>query len=220
MLRLTRQQAREIDRQATERYRIPSILLMENAARAACDVAGEMLDHNWEGQVVILCGGGNNGGDGLALARHLHIRGTQVTIALATDPDKYRGDARINWDITQAMRIKTVAADPHRLEQSTALLIVDAIFGTGLTQPGRDPFGDIARAVSASGLPVLAIDVPSGLDCDSGEPLGVAISADRTITFVAEKAGFANPAAHEYTGQIIVGDIGCPVTLETAPGQP
>src|SRR5690606_29189224 len=109
---------------------------------------------------------------------------------------------------------------PHRLEQSTALLIVDAIFGTGLTQPGRDPFGDIARAVSASGLPVLAIDVPSGLDCDSGEPLGVAISADRTVTFVAEKAGFANPAAHEYTGQIIVGDIGCPVTLETAPGQP
>jgi NAD(P)H-hydrate epimerase len=213
MPRLTRQQAREIDRLAVERYRIPSILLMENAARAAADVAWEMLAHR-TGPVVILCGGGNNGGDGLAAARHLHLRGISVTIALTTDPAKYKGDARINWEITQAMEIQTMPADPYRLEQAAPLLIVDAVFGTGLTRPPRDPFPDIARAVAAGGAPVLAIDLPSGLDCDTGLPLGSVIAATRTVTFAGEKAGFANPDSRRYTGEVTVADIGCPIETE------
>lgn len=213
MLRLTRDQARTIDRLSVERYKIPSILLMENAARSAAQVVGEMLEHNWSGQVIILCGGGNNGGDGLALARHLHNRGSEITIALTADPARYQGDARVNWDITQAMGIKTAPADPHRLENSTALLVVDAVFGTGLSQPPRDPFPALAAAIETRRLPVLAIDLPSGLDCDTGLPLGAVIRATRTITFVAEKAGFANPASRSYTGDVTVGDIGCPTDL-------
>jgi NAD(P)H-hydrate epimerase len=215
MFRLTRQQAREIDRLAVERYRIPSMLLMENAARAAADMAWEMLGRGPAGPVVILCGGGNNGGDGLATARHLHIRGVSVTIALTTDPAEYKGDARINWEIIQAMDIQTIPADPQHLEQVVPLLIVDAVFGTGLTRPPRDPFPALAQAVAAAGVPVLAIDLPSGLDCDTGLPLGSVITATRTITFAGEKAGFANPDSRRYTGQVTVADIGCPVDETT-----
>jgi NAD(P)H-hydrate epimerase len=213
MTRLTRAQVREIDRRAIEDYHIPGIVLMENAALAVTDVASEMLDGNLVGQIIILCGGGNNGGDGLAVARHLHNLGADVFIALATNPGKYKGDAKINWNIAQAMKIKTFPADPERILNSRALLIVDAVFGTGLSEPPRAPFADLVSAVNKSGATVLAIDLPSGMDCDTGEALGPTIEAKRTVTFVAEKAGFANPNAAHYTGQITVGSIGCPNEL-------
>src|SRR3954467_9726793 len=103
MLRLTRAQVREIDRRSIEQYQIPGIVLMENAARAAANAACDLLDGECVGEILILCGGGNNGGDGLAIARHLHNRGGDVFIALATDPARYKGDALINWKIAQAM---------------------------------------------------------------------------------------------------------------------
>src|SRR6476469_1792303 len=100
-LRLTVAQVREIDRRAIERYGIPGVVLMENAARAATEVAWDMLERKPGGTVLILCGGGNNGGDGLAIARHLHNRGSAITIGLCTDPQKYASDAMINWRIVQ-----------------------------------------------------------------------------------------------------------------------
>ncbi|HXE55594.1 MAG TPA: NAD(P)H-hydrate epimerase, partial [Tepidisphaeraceae bacterium] len=172
MIRLTRAQVREIDRRSIEEYHIPGIVLMENAARAAADVTCDMLDDNCVGEVLILCGGGNNGGDGLALARHLHNRGADVSLALTIDPQRYTGDALINWRITRAMSIPWAPAEEQTIARSTALLLVDAIFGTGLQQVPRDPFPDIAQAVKQSGIPVLAIDLPSGLDCDTGRPPG------------------------------------------------
>ncbi len=102
MRRLTREQVRSIDRLALERYGVPGIVLMENAARAAADVAWDMLGGK-AGPVLVLCGGGNNGGDGLAVARHLHNRGAAVTVGLMTDPGRYRGDALTNWGIVRAM---------------------------------------------------------------------------------------------------------------------
>lgn len=213
MLRLTRAQVREIDRLSIEQYHIPGIVLMENAARAAADVALEMLGDPKARNVLILCGGGNNGGDGLAVARHLHNRGARVSIALTLDPSKYRGDALTNWQIISAMRLPVHPANPETISRSQADLLIDAIFGTGLTTPPRDPFPDLARALARSARPVLAIDLPSGLDCDTGRPLGAAIPATRTITFVAEKIGFAAPEAAEYLGQVTVGDIGCPAEL-------
>jgi NAD(P)H-hydrate epimerase len=213
MLRLTRKQVREIDRRAIEEFHIPGIVLMENAAVAAADVACDMLDGDCVGEVLILCGGGNNGGDGLAVARHLHNRGADVDLALTIDPATYKGDALINWRIVSAMQIPWQPADPHLIARTTALLLVDAIFGTGLSEPARDPFPAIVAAVEHSHVPVLAIDVPSGLDCDTGTPLGACIRAARTITFVAEKVGFAAPSAAAYTGQIAVGSIGCPREL-------
>jgi NAD(P)H-hydrate epimerase len=213
-IRLTRRQVREIDRRSIEEFHIPGIVLMENAARAAADHAMRFLRPG--DAALILCGGGNNGGDGLAVARHLHNRRIAVTIGLAVDPQKYRGDALANWNISQAMRLPALAITPDKIRQSSSQLIIDAIFGTGLEQAPRAPFDQIVEAVAEVGKPVLAIDLPSGLDCDTGNPLGDCIRATATITFVAEKAGFANPAARAFTGEVLVGDIGCPVELIAA----
>jgi NAD(P)H-hydrate epimerase len=213
MLRLTRAQVRQIDRLSIDRYHIPGIVLMENAARAAANAACDLLDGECVGEILILCGGGNNGGDGLAVARHLHNRGADVLIALTTDPAHYKGDALTNWSIVQAMGLRAEPIAVEKLARTSAVLIIDAIFGTGLSEAPRDPFPAIAAAVNHLRRPVLAIDIPSGLDCDTGIPPGACIRATRTITFVAKKIGFANPQARAYTGDIIVGDIGCPREL-------
>ncbi len=210
---LTRAQVREVDRRAIEEYGIPGVVLMENAAIHAVDAAREMLKDRPKPRVLILCGGGNNGGDGLAIARHLHNHRIAFTLALTIDPSRYVGDALVNWRIIQAMKVPTIPATAHLISSSKWDLIIDAIFGTGLVEAPREPFPDLADAVNGSGRPVLAIDVPSGLDCDTGIPPGACIIAARTATFVAPKVGFANPGASRYLGEVVVGDIGCPTEL-------
>jgi NAD(P)H-hydrate epimerase len=212
-IRLTRAQVREIDRRSIEKYHIPGVVLMENAARAVADAAMEMMRGVESPAVLIVCGGGNNGGDGLAVARHLHNRGWAAELLLAADATAYRNEAKTNWQIVQAMGLPITA-----IENSNALLrggvdlLVDALFGTGLSSAPRD-----TRAIEMMGghdVPVLSVDIPSGLDCDTGEPLGTAcVRATRTVTFVAEKAGFENPRSRQYLGDVIVGDIGCPREL-------
>lgn len=236
-VRLTRAQSREVDRVAIEQFGIPGIVLMENAARGAADVACDMLGLPNRAvpfranlpmtanavaggpDVLIVCGGGNNGGDGLAVARHLHLRGCRVRIALTVEPTRYEGDALINWTIVQAMALGHAPFSPASVGMPD--LIIDAIFGTGLSRPPRDPFRQTAESINSAGRPVLAIDVPSGLDSDTGRPLGPAcIRATRTVTFFAEKAGFANPQAAEYLGEVTVADIGCPVDVTLTPADP
>ena len=212
-VRLTRAQVREIDRRSIEDYHIPGIVLMENAAWAVTRSAIEMLAAQYSREVLILCGGGNNGGDGLAVSRHLHNAGFRVTVATLTDPTRYKRDALINWNIVRAMSIAVVPASGNLVREARAAIFVDAMYGTGLTGAPRDPFREVSEALFCVGRPVVSVDVPSGLDCDTGEPLGMPIRATRTVTFVAEKTGFANPASREYTGEIIVGDIGCPREL-------
>jgi hydroxyethylthiazole kinase-like uncharacterized protein yjeF len=212
-VRLSRDQSRRIDRLAIEEYSIPGIVLMENAAIAAADVASAVLAAGSPRDVLILCGGGNNGGDGLAVARHLHNRGHRIRLAFTVDPAKYQGDALINYRIALAMRLPTEPADPAKIAAARPHLLIDAIFGTGLSSAPRPPFAQIAAAVAQTGSPVLAIDIPSGLDSDTGLPQGVAIIANQTITFVAEKKGFAAPQAQRYLGKVTVGDIGCPREL-------
>jgi NAD(P)H-hydrate epimerase len=209
MTRLSREQVRRIDRLAQDRYHIPGVVLMENAARSAADIAWEMLCG--KSDVLVVCGGGNNGGDGLAAARHLHNRGARVRIYLTIDPEKYRDEAKVNWDICAAMKLPVV----NEISQSPRPnLVLDAIFGTGLTQPPRAPFSRIVAEIEAFSVPILAIDIPSGLDCDTGRPLGDAcIRATRTITFVAEKLGFGESSAQEYLGKVIVAGIGAPPEL-------
>jgi NAD(P)H-hydrate epimerase len=220
--RLTRAQVREIDRRATAEYGIPSIVLMENAARSAADVAMQMLDgivpEREAASVDILCGGGNNGGDGLAVARQLHNRGIHVQIIAAWTRD-LTGDAAINWQIIQAMKLPTVPVEDADIDIDAGQtdLIIDALFGTGLTRPiGGTLATLIEKVLNPSTIPILAIDVPSGLDCDTGEPLGPCIRAMRTVTFVASKKGFDNPKARDYTGFISIGDIGVPPELVKA----
>jgi NAD(P)H-hydrate epimerase len=214
MIRLSRAQVREIDRLSVEQYHIPGVVLMENAARGATEVALEMIGRSSQGRALIVCGGGNNGGDGLAVARHLHNHGINVEILLAADPLKYAGEAKVNWEIVQAMNLPVGPADLAALQIRKPDLIVDAIFGTGLREPPREPFARIVAAVERVGAPILAIDIPSGLDCDTGRPLGPAcVKAKKTVTFVAEKIGFAEPGAKEFLGEVIVAEIGCPREL-------
>ena len=213
MIRLTRAQVREIDRRAIEEYHIPGIVLMENAARSVVDVARGMLRREGLRSALILCGGGNNGGDGLAIARHLYNRGTPVFIGLATDPANYKGDALINWQIVNAMGLRHAPATPELVQEHSRDLIIDAIFGTGLSESPRPPFDELAKAVNDDTGAVLAVDVPSGLDCDTGQPLGPCIRANVTVTFVAEKIGFSEPVAKRFLGDVVVGDIGCPLEL-------
>ena len=212
MIRLTRAQVREIDRRATEEYHIPGIVLMENAARSAADVAWEMLAGR-DLSVIIVCGSGNNGGDGLAMARHLHDRG--VLVEVVRDWSKQlSGDAAINLRILEKLPIERTVLEAGLQSLGGVDLVIDAMFGTGLTRPVGPDYSHIIEHMNAqTECPVLAIDVPSGLDCDTGEPLGLCVRATRTVTFVAEKVGFANPYSKQYTGEITVGDIGCPREL-------
>ena len=213
-VRLTRAQVREVDRIAIGEYGIPGVVLMENAARAVAHAAMALMVDFRTRRTLVLCGGGNNGGDGLAAARHLHNHGAAVEVALTVDPARYAGDALLNWGTVRAMRLPVRPATPELITSFDDALIIDAIFGTGLSEPPREPFASFIRAIADSENPVLAVDLPSGLDCDTGEPLGpAAVVADRTVTFVAEKAGFANPTAARYLGELSVGDIGCPREL-------
>jgi NAD(P)H-hydrate epimerase len=210
-IRLTRAQVREIDRRSIEQYHIPGVVLMENAARAVTDVALDMLRNVDNRGVLIVCGGGNNGGDGLAVARHLHNHGVAVRIALAVNPETYQNEAKTNWAIVQAMAIAHVPIADAPLSRGSIGLVIDALFGTGLTTAPRDPNPRWIDCINEANAPVLAVDIPSGLDCDTGVPLGPScVRATRTVTFVAEKAGFANPLSRQYLGEVTVGHIGCP----------
>ncbi|HEX41450.1 MAG TPA: NAD(P)H-hydrate epimerase, partial [Phycisphaerales bacterium] len=165
--------------------------------------------------VATLCGTGNNGGDGYVIARHLANRGAAVRLAIAGDPARIRGDARTHLDVWRRMGGAVVPLDlggdtVRRMKQLVdgADLLVDAVFGTGLSGPVRDDYRRLIEAVNDSGVDVLAVDIPSGLDCDTGLPLGAAVRASCTVTFVAVKQGFANPESAPYTGVVHVASIG------------
>ena len=214
---LTREQVRRIDRIAVDRYRIPSIVLMENAARQLADQADAMLDAADGRAALVVCGGGNNGGDGLAAARHLRNRGRVVTVAILKPFDRYDGDARVNLDICLAMGMNLVPADADPVAALSHVgpvdLVIDAVLGTGLSSQVKGSAVDVINWLNDQPAPILAADTPSGLDCDTGRPLGAAVRARRTVTFVAVKAGFTQPGADEYTGQVVVADIGAPPAL-------
>lgn len=215
MLVFTRNQIRELDSVAIEEYHIPSVVLMENASRGVADHAMTMLPAH--GRALILCGPGNNGGDGLATARHLHNRGIRTTTLVLRPIGSYGGDAGDNLRIVQAMRLDLVDASRDPLVVLSNLppadLVVDAIFGTGLTAVPRQPFPEVFDWINRQGRPVLSVDIPSGLDCDTGQPLGSAVRATATVTFVGLKKGFVSPAASSFTGRVYVADIGAPREL-------
>jgi len=220
---LSREQVRELDRRAIEGFGVPGIVLMENAGRGCAEL---LMQLNPERKpVVVLCGPGNNGGDGFVIARHLDNHGWPVEVQAVTkcgDPNK-PGDADINFDILFTARISFTQSHPDHFTQHQAEIvakrvgrdgwIVDALFGTGLTRALSNPYSVLVDIVNASGSPVLAIDLPSGLDCDTGEPLGPTIRATHTATFVAPKKGFLNPKSKEWTGEVHVIDIGAPRVL-------
>ncbi len=210
---LTRQQVRELDRRAIQDYGIPGAVLMENAGRGAAEVLISLGIH---GRVVICCGKGNNGGDGLVMARHLDLRGVPVRVLVLARPEELAGDAEVNYHVlarTQIHRWIHPALEEVTAELGGAEWVVDALFGTGLTGPVRPPLDRVIAAVNAGPGRVFAVDIPSGLDCDSGQPLGATVRASHTATFVALKQGFVNPAARPWLGKVHVVDIGAPREL-------
>jgi NAD(P)H-hydrate epimerase len=208
ILYLTRAQVRDIDRRALADYGVPGVVLMENAGRGAADWLQSL---GVAGPVVVACGKGNNGGDGFVLARHLDNAGVAVRVLLFARPEDLTGDAAINYQIVVKsgldLRINPGAV---AAELAGAEWIVDALFGTGLSGPPRPPFDAIVAAINACGAKVLAVDIPSGLDCDNGQPLGPTVRATHTATFVAMKKGCAAPTAREWLGEVRVIDIGAP----------
>lgn len=215
---LTVAQMREADRRAIEEFGIPGVVLMENAGRGATDVALTMLEPGHAG-VVILCGRGNNGGDGYVIARHLHIMNVAVSVRVLAKLADVKGDARTNLDVLRNMRMD-VRELPLPAERKTLArelrgcqLIVDAMLGTGTKGEVRDPFRTAIRLVNAVSVPVLAVDIPSGMNGDTGEPLGACVGAAETATFAAPKIGMLEPDARRYVGTLSIIDIGMPTEI-------
>ena len=206
-----------MDRLATERFGIPSIVLMENAARGLCVHALDLLGAS-TGRVIIVCGTGNNGGDGYALARHLCNHGREVELVSLGAP-AMRSDAAVNSAICRCMGLRPLALPPIP-DARGAGLIVDAIFGTGLTRPAARDAAAAIEWINHVDVPVLSVDVPSGLDCDTGESLGIAVRATRTVTFAGTKPGFQVASAKPFVGEIGVVDIGVPIDLVRELGEP
>ena len=213
-------QTREVDRRAVEEYGMDSIVLMENAAIGLCGHVLDMLSEVMGPRVLICCGPGNNGGDGFALARHLHNHGIPISVVRTISSEEYAGDAGSNLRIIERMGIEIISIDAF-LDQQTHpsfTLIVDALFGTGLGRAIEGQAGELVQWINAagtrSGVQVLAVDTPSGLDAQSGKPIGSnLIHADRTVTFAGLKPGMARMEAIEFLGDVHVVSIGAPVEL-------
>jgi len=202
-----------------DQYGISSIVLMENAGRGVADTLCHL---GIAGPVVICCGKGNNAGDGFVIARHLEIRGYPVRVLLWADPQELHGDAATNYRILGRTDVPidvlarfspahdTPALDEHL---AGAAWIVDALLGTGAQGEPRPPLDAVIDRINAAGPPVLAVDLPSGLDCDTGRPSQHTIRAAHTCTFAAFKPGLLAPGADQYTGTIHLLDIGAPRKL-------
>ena len=205
---VSREQARAADKRAIETFGIPSILLMENAALAVIQQVKEYA------VFAVVCSPGNNGGDGLAIARHLCIMGKDVRVYIVGDPRKGSEDFTTNLKIMSklAPEVLNTINDENFEEFESALkgceACIDAIFGTGLNRPVEGIFKRVIEAVNKFATHIVSVDIPSGLDCDTGEELGAAVRATQTVTFHRMKKGL--DISPQYGGDIAVSYIGIP----------
>lgn len=214
---MTRDEVRAVDAWAINEIGVPGLVLMENAGRCCAELITEKLASADQPAVCVFCGTGNNGGDGYVIARHLLNAGFKVHVVLCGRHEKVAGDARVNLDVLEQLGHAVDLLDPAsddteaqvRKLAGRADMIVDALFGTGLQGPLRGDYQVLVDAINALERPILAVDIPSGLDCDTGQPLGTAIRATYTVTFVAVKRGFVAAAqASDYTGEVYIASIG------------
>ena len=224
ILTLTRTEVREFDLLAIEHLGIPGIVLMENAGRHVAEAVIHLMKQELhlslgDARVAVLCGGGNNGGDGYVAARHLYNAGVHVKLFASKDPTTLKGDAAINAHVTAKMGVPTV--DARQFVGTIDALrpwhfLIDALLGTGFRGEVRDDVAQLITAcnrASAGGARVIAVDLPSGLDCDTGQPARPTVQADLTVTFVAPKPGLASERARAHVGRIMTVDIGAPLDL-------
>jgi len=209
----TSQQIKNIDRRATREFGIPGTVLMENAATAVMAEMERFFDGLAGVRVGILCGKGNNGGDGLALARRLVIRGVAVRVAMLAPFSAATGEAKVNLSI---LRKTDVEITPNASARSLADIIawsdviVDAMLGVGLSSPLKGLYAQAVDMINSSGRPVVAIDIPTGIDADTGSVMGSAVKADLTVTMALLKRGLVLHPGAQYAGTLRVADIGIP----------
>lgn len=219
------EEIRAFDRWATEIMRIPSIILMENAARSVAEAILEITRQQQVPHVVILCGPGNNGGDGYAAARHLANASVPVTIVQTTPVAPNATDAAINEAICHRMGIPVISAEnvarlsaaQGAIDQAT--IVVDAILGSGARGAPRGQIAKLIDAANRAPAVRVAIDIPTGLQADSGEVLEPCFHAHTTVTLLAPKIGFETPAARGVLGDVIVAGIGISLNAQLQQAQ-
>ncbi len=216
---LTAKQMRELDRTAIEGWHVSGLVLMENAGKATADQIEENFGEMFPGPVTIICGKGNNGGDGYVIARHLLNRGWDVATVVLAGRKDIAGDAKANLDI-----LLKSGAELDFVEKETVLeelleqhqpagLVVDAVFGTGLSSEVTGDYVKVIDWINSAAEAVVAVDIPSGIDATTGQVLGSAVFADLTVTFASAKVGHVVYPAVEFVGDLIVTDIGIPKQL-------
>jgi NAD(P)H-hydrate epimerase len=220
---MTREQVRAFDSWAINELGIPGVVLMENAGRSCAELIKDKLTETDRPKICIFCGTGNNGGDGYVIARHLINSGFEVVVVICGDRSKVKGDAKINLDILEGLGqpIEILHLDEDDIEAKVkafaveADMLVDGIFGTGLSGNLRERHKQLIENINAAGITTLAVDIPSGLDCDTGCCLGAAVKAAYTVTFVAVKKGFTFvDRSRQYTGEVFVASIGVEPTVD------
>ncbi len=207
--RVTAAQMAEVDRAAVEELGMSIEMLMENAARGIARACAAVLGALGGRRIVCLAGTGNNGGDALAAARRLHGWGAAVRCVLSSPRDALHGELnKRQHDIAMRIGVPIAGADDAHLE--AAELIVDGLLGYSVRGAARGNVELLIREADRSRVPILAIDLPSGLDPDSGIPLGIAIRAAATVTLAMPKAGLVGTAARALVGELLLADIGVP----------
>ena len=228
MFIVTADQMRDLDHHTIRTIGIPGPVLMENAGRGTLEVMRRVFPDLEALRVAVVCGRGNNGGDGFVIARGLIGWGAEVDVFLTGSIDGVSGDARINLDALTNLgapvkRIDTKGDDgrglkPGEIKWDAYGLIVDALFGTGLNAEVRTGYAEIIDGINVSGAKVVAVDIPSGLSSDRGVPLGTAVKADVTVTFGLPKLGHFIARGDEHCGDLYVTDIGIPPSVVESKG--
>lgn len=210
---LTAEKMRATDKYAIEQLKIPRIVLMENAVIKFI----KNLDLSKE-KYLVVAGCGNNGGDGFGIARHLKVLGKIVTVTILGSSEKIKGDAKINFEILDKLDIPVIEISEinwHELEDyaDESDIIIDAILGTGLDIDITGYYKYSIAILNSSNKPIYSVDLPSGLNADTGDIMGICIKAFKTITFQNMKNGFKNENSKDYTGEIILENIGIPDSI-------
>jgi NAD(P)H-hydrate epimerase len=214
---VSRDQIRAFDRHAIDVCRVPSLVLMENAGRGATELVARRLEER-PGPVAVVCGPGNNGGDGFVVARLLRMRGRDVTVLFASHRDRLTGDALANHDAFVGLGGNVVMVDDANVERFSdelrrSVLVVDALLGTGLDRDVSGLFAALIERMNEANRIVIALDIPSGLDANTGVPHGRSVAATETVTFACLKLGLVTSSGAARAGNVTVADIGVPRSL-------
>lgn len=209
---LTSEKAKELDALARKRYSMPTLLLMENAGGAVAEHALNIM--GIKPKAAVICGRGNNGGDGFVCARHLLAKGKKVDVFLVCSPLDVKAEAAVNLSILMRLGKKPVHLGLQNipgLDLTKYDLIVDAIFGTGFKGVLAPDVKSVIGGINAANKAVLSVDIPSGLDANSGTVSDICVKASRTVTFIAAKRGLIAGDGPKYCGKVCVEDLGIPL---------